>query len=76
MLLPWHLPNNHIQYLLRKGDDDPAGQGQKPVGALRGIVRFQRESDLHDAESQQNETDGSDQAEDEGGQIKGKPNAW
>ena len=76
MLLPWHLPNNHIQYLLRKGEDDPAGQGQKAVGALRGIVRFQRESDLHDAESQQNETDGSDQTEDEGGQIKGKPNAW
>ena len=63
------LSHDHIQNLLREGDDDPAGQGQKPIGALRRIVGFQRESDLHDAKPQQDQSDGSDQAEDEGRQI-------
>ena len=63
------LPNYHIQDLFCKGDDDPTCQGEKPVCPLAGIMRLHRQADLHDAKSQQDQSNGSDQAEDEIGQV-------
>ena len=60
---------DHIQDLFCKRDDDPAGQRQKSVGTGTGIVRLHRQSHLHDAKPQQDQPDGSDQAEDKRGQI-------
>ena len=63
------LSHNHIQDLFGKSDDDPASQGQKPIGPLAWVMRFQRQSDLHNTKAQQNQTNGSDQAENEIGQV-------
>ena len=63
------LPNYHIQDLFCKGDNDPAGQGQKTIRPLAGIMRLHRQAHLHDAKSQQDQSNGSDQAEDEIGQV-------
>ena len=66
---PPFLPNDHIQDLFRKRDDDPASQGQKAVCPLAWVMGLQRQPDLHDAKSQQYQSDGPDQAEDKIGQI-------
>ena len=63
------LPNNHIQYLFCERDNNSTCQGQKPVRSLTRVMRLQRQAYLHDAKSKQNQSDGSDQAEDEVGQI-------
>ena len=59
------LAGDHGQDFFGEGDDDAAGQGQEAVGSLAGIVGLQGKTHLHDAPTQQDQTDGTDQAEDE-----------
>ena len=61
--------HDEIQDLTRKRDDDTACNGQKTVGTLRSVVALECKADLHDAEREQDDTDGADQPEDEFGQI-------
>ena len=56
---------NHGQDFLGEGDDDAAGQSQEAIGTLTGIVGLEGEAHLHDAPAQQDQADGTDQAEDE-----------
>ena len=56
---------NHGQDFLGEGDDDAAGQGQEAVGALAGIMGLEGQTHLHDAPAQQDQANGTDQAEDE-----------
>ena len=56
---------DQVQDLLGKGDHDTACDGQHAVGTLRGVVRFQGQTELQDTESEQDDTDGADQSEDE-----------
>ena len=56
-------PSNQGQDLLCKCNDNPACHGENPVGSLAGIVAFQRQTDLENAEAQQNQADGANQAE-------------
>lgn len=51
---------NQGQNLLCKRNDNAAGQSEKTVGPLAGVVGFQRQTDLHHAESQQDHTHGAD----------------
>lgn len=60
---------NERQNFFCKGDDNTAGNGKETVGSLRRVVAFERETDLHDTESEQDQTDGTNQAEDKVGQI-------
>ena len=57
------------QDLFCKGDNDTARDGKEAVSSLRRVVRFERETDLHDTEAEQDKTDGANQSEDEVGQI-------
>ena len=50
-----------------KGDDNTARDSKETVGSLGRVVRFERETDLHDTEAKQNKTDGANQSEDEVG---------
>ena len=56
-------PGNQRQDLLRKCNDNPASHGEDAIGPLAGIVAFQRQTDLENAKAQQDQTDGSNQAE-------------
>ena len=58
-----------IENLFCKGDDDTARDGKKTVGSLRRVVAFQGQTDLHDAESEKDQTDCPDQAEHKVGQV-------
>lgn len=64
-LTAFFLPYNHIQNLFSECDDDSACQSQKAICSLARVMRLQRQTDLHDTKSQQNQSDGSDQTEDE-----------
>ena len=48
------------QNLFRKGNDDAARKGQKAVCPLGRVVRFQRQTNLHHAETEQNHTNCTD----------------
>ena len=63
------LTGDQGQDFLGEGDDDATGQGQEAVGALRGIVGLQGQANLDDAPAQQDQADGTDQAEDEVAQV-------
>ena len=52
-----------------EGDDDAAGEGEKAVGALRGVVTLEREADLHDAPAEQDDADRADEPEHKRAQI-------
>lgn len=56
-------PSNQGQDFLRKCNDNPACHSENTIGPLAGVVAFQRQTDLEDAEAQQDQTDGSNQAE-------------
>ena len=58
-----------IENLFCKGDDNAARDGEKAVGSLRRVVAFKRETDLHDAESEKDQTDSADETEHEVGQV-------
>jgi hypothetical protein len=60
---------NEIQNFFGKGDNHAAGKGQKAIGPLGRVVGFERKADLHNAEAQQDQTDGPDQPEYEVGQV-------
>ena len=64
-----NLADDQVEDLLGKGDDDTARKGQETVRSLRRIVGLQGQTDLHDAEAQQDKPDGTDQTEDKGGQV-------
>ena len=57
------------QDLLGERNDDTACDGQDAVRALRRIVRFERQTDLQNAEAEQNQTDGANQGKDEIAQV-------
>ena len=57
------------QDLLGEGDHDAAGQSQKTVGALGGIMAGEGQTHLDDAPAQQDQTYGADQAKDEIRQV-------
>jgi len=63
------LTGDQGQDLLGEGDDDAACQGQEAVGTLRGIVGLQGQAHLNNAPAQQDQADGTDQAEDELTQV-------
>lgn len=56
-------PGNQGQDLLRKCNDNPTRHSEDTVGPLAGIVALERQTDLENAEAQQDQTDGSNQAE-------------
>ena len=56
-------PSNQGQDLLCKCNDNPACHSEDTIGPLAGIVAFHRQTDLENAEAQQNQADGSNQAE-------------
>ena len=59
----WLFSQNHIQNILGKVDNNASEKGHKALRALPGIVAFEGETDLHNAEAQQNGTNGFDGAE-------------
>ena len=63
------LAGDQGQNFLGEGDDDAACQSEEAVGTLRGIVGLQGQTNLDNAPAQQDQTDGADEAEDEGGQV-------
>ena len=60
---------DEVQDFLGKGDDDTTGQSQENVGALGRIVGLQRQTNLDNAPTQQNQAYRTDQTEDKGGQV-------
>ena len=56
-------PGNQGQNLLCKCNDNAACHGENPVGPLAGVMRFQRKANLQNAEAQQDQTNGTNQAE-------------
>ena len=58
-----------VEDLFRKGDDNTSRDSQKAVSSLRGIMAFERKTDLNDAEAEQDKTDRPDKSEDEVGQV-------
>ena len=59
------MDSNQGQDLLGEGDHDTACDGQHTVGTLRGVMRFQRQTELKHTEAKQDDTYGTDQSEDE-----------
>ena len=57
------------QDLFGKGDDDAARKGEKAVAALAGVVGLERKSHLHDAPTEQDQPNRSDQTENEIAQV-------
>ena len=55
--------------LTGKGDHDTAGDGEHTVGPLGGVVAFEGQAQLEDAEAQQDQADGPDQGKDELTQV-------
>ena len=62
-------PDDQIENFTGKRDDNAARQRQKALAALAGVVALQRQPHLHDAPSKQDQTDGPDDAENEGVQV-------
>ena len=56
---------NHIQNFLSEHDNHAAEEGQKAVCPLAGVMALQREANLHDAETQNDDADRADHGEDE-----------
>ena len=50
-------------------DDEASREREETVGALGGVVAFEGESHLDDAEAEQDEPDRADEREDESGQV-------
>ena len=63
------LLQNHVQNILCKINDHTAEKGHKALRPLAGIVTFEGETDLNDAEAKQNCADGFDGAEHKVAQI-------
>ena len=61
--------DDEVQNLLGEGDNDTAGQGEKAVGPLGGVVALEREAHLDDAPPKKDEAHRADEAKDEGGQV-------
>lgn len=57
------------QDLFGKGNDDATGNRQHAVCSLRRIMRLQAETELQDAEAEQDDTDRTDKSEDEVAEI-------
>ena len=57
------------QNLFCKSNHNAACKGQKAICSLRGIVRFQGQTDLHDTKAKHNHSDSPYQTEDKVGQI-------
>ena len=57
------------QDLLGERNDDTACDGQDAVRALRRIVRFERQTDLQNAEAKQNQADRANQRKDKIAQV-------
>ena len=55
--------SNQRQDFLRKCNDNPACHSEDTIGPLAGIVALERQTDLENAEAQQDQTDGANQAE-------------
>ena len=62
-----------VKDFLGEGDYQPTGQGEETLRTLGGIVALEGEADLHHAPAQQDETDGTDQGKDEGGEVVHHP---
>lgn len=62
-------PGDEVEDLLRKGDHDAARDGEHTVGPLGGVVGLEGQAHLEDAITQQDEAHGTDQGEDEIGQV-------
>lgn len=56
-------PSNQGQDFLRKCNDNPACHSEDTIGPLAGVMRFQRKANLQNAEAQQDQTNGTNQAE-------------
>ena len=57
------------QNLLGERNDDAARDGQNAVCALRRIVRLERQTDLQNAEAEQDQADSANQRKDKVAQI-------
>ena len=57
------LSQNHIQNILGKVNNHSTEKGHKALRALAGIMPFQGKTDLHNAKTQQNGTNGFNGAE-------------
>ena len=57
---PYFLTGNQRQNLAGEGDNYAAGQRQKTVGTLGGVVRLDAHAELDDALAQDNYADGLD----------------
>ena len=57
------LSQNHIQNILGKVNNHSTEKGHKALRTLPGIVAFEGETDLHNAEAQQDGTNRLDGAE-------------
>ena len=58
-----NLPRNQIQYLFRKGNHNPTGDGHDAVGTLRRIMGFQWQAHLHNTDANQDHAEGFHQCE-------------
>ena len=53
----------------RQGDYQPTGQGEETLRTLGGIMAMEGQADLYDTPAQQDDTDGTNQGENECGQV-------
>lgn len=60
---------DQIQNFLGKGDYNAACKRQKAVAALAGVMALKGHTDLHHTPAQNDQADGTDQAEDEAAQV-------
>lgn len=58
-----------VEYLFCECDNNASREGQKTVSSLRGVVGFERKTNLYNTEAEQDKTDSSDKSEDKGGQV-------
>ena len=63
------LTHDEVKDFLRKGDDDAACQSQETVGTLRRIVGLERQADLNNAPTEQDETNRTNESENKVGQV-------
>ena len=64
---------DQVEDFFGKSHDQAAAKRQKSLGTLGRVVALEREANLHNAPTQQDETDGTDQGKDEGGEVVHHP---